>query len=128
MEDVCYERRASLRPFEVYSTGYGQPRNYTRERRHDHDADRSRRSDVDPREVGPLAIEVGLLRIALLTRAAGLGRLTMGDVARVVDGQRLQSRTFDLMAAAASRVLEERRRGRDQDGVPMPTTEQPTTA
>jgi hypothetical protein len=48
----------------------------------------------------PLAVEAGLKRIAFVTAAAGLGKLTVEEVAGLVDGNGLQSHTFDSMAAA----------------------------
>lgn len=48
----------------------------------------------------PLALEAGLKRLAFVTAATGLGKLTIGDVALLIDGQSVQSRTFDSMTAA----------------------------
>jgi hypothetical protein len=54
----------------------------------------------------PLAIEAGLKRIAFVTAATGLGKLTVEDVAELVNDHGLQSRTFDSMAAARKWVSE----------------------
>jgi hypothetical protein len=48
----------------------------------------------------PLAIAAGLKRIAVVTAAQGLGKLTVEDVVGLVDDQGLQSRTFATMAEA----------------------------
>jgi hypothetical protein len=42
----------------------------------------------------PLAISAGLKRIAVITAAVGLGKLTVEDVVGLVDDRGLQSRTF----------------------------------
>lgn len=54
----------------------------------------------------PLAIEAGLKRIAFVTAASGLGKLTIEDVSGLVNDDGLQSRTFSSMAAARQWVLE----------------------
>lgn len=54
----------------------------------------------------PLAIRAGLRRIAFVTAATGLGKLTIEDVSVLVDEHGLQSRTFDSMAAARQWVAE----------------------
>ena len=54
----------------------------------------------------PLAVEAGLKRIAFVTAATGLGKLTVEDLVPMVSGDRLQSRTFDSMAAARKWVSE----------------------
>jgi hypothetical protein len=51
-------------------------------------------------------IDAGLKRIAFVTAAAGLGRLTIEDVYGLVNDDGLQSRTFDSMTAARSWVSE----------------------
>ena len=56
----------------------------------------------------PLAIDAGLKRIAFVTAAAGLGKATIEDVARLVNDDGLQSRTFASMAAARQWVAEAR--------------------
>lgn len=56
----------------------------------------------------PMAIEAGLKRIAFVTAAAGLGKLTIEDVSGLVNEDGLQSRTFDSMAAARQWVAEAR--------------------
>ena len=49
----------------------------------------------------PLAIQAGLKRLAFVTAPTGLGRLTIEDVAGLVDDHDgLYSRTFDSVAAA----------------------------
>jgi hypothetical protein len=48
----------------------------------------------------PLAIDAGLKRIAFVTATSGLGKLNIEDVAGLLDAGRLQSGTFDSMAAA----------------------------
>ena len=48
----------------------------------------------------PLAVDAGLKRIAFVTASTGLGKLTIEDVAGLVDHDGLQSRTFDSMATA----------------------------
>jgi hypothetical protein len=52
----------------------------------------------------PLAIAAGLKRIAFVTAASGLGKLTVEDLVPMVDGHGLQSRTFDSMASARNWV------------------------
>jgi hypothetical protein len=52
----------------------------------------------------PLAVAAGLKRIAFVTAGTGLGKLTVEDVARVLDDDGLQSRIFDSMAAARNWV------------------------
>jgi hypothetical protein len=54
----------------------------------------------------PLAIRAGLRRIAFVTAATGLGKLTIEDVSVLVDQDGLQSRTFDSIAAARQWVAE----------------------
>ncbi len=54
----------------------------------------------------PLAIRAGLRRIAFVTAATGLGKLTIEDVSLLVDQDGLQSRTFDSIAAARQWVAE----------------------
>jgi hypothetical protein len=54
----------------------------------------------------PLAIAAGLKRIAFVTASTGLGKLTIEDVARLLDGKGLRSRIFDSMAAARKWVSE----------------------
>jgi hypothetical protein len=54
----------------------------------------------------PLAIDAGLKRIAFVTAPTGLGKLTIEDVSGLVNNDRLQSRTFDSMAAARQWVAE----------------------
>jgi hypothetical protein len=56
----------------------------------------------------PLAIGAGLKRLAFVTAATGLGKLTVEDVVGLVDEHGLQSRTFDSMAAARQWVSEGR--------------------
>jgi hypothetical protein len=56
----------------------------------------------------PLAIEAGLKRIAFVTAAAGLGKLTIEDVSGLVNDDGLQSRTFSSMGAARQWVSEVR--------------------
>ena len=56
----------------------------------------------------PLAIDAGLKRIAFVTAASGLGKLTVEDVSVLVNDDRLQSRTFSSMAAARQWVSEVR--------------------
>jgi hypothetical protein len=56
----------------------------------------------------PLAIEAGLKRIAFVTAPSGLGKLTIGDVALLIDGDRVQSRTFDSMTSARQWISEGR--------------------
>jgi len=48
----------------------------------------------------PMAIDAGLKRIAVVTAATGLGKLTVEDVVGLVDDLGLQSRNFESMAAA----------------------------
>ena len=55
-----------------------------------------------------LATGAGLKRLAFVTAATGLGKLTVEDVAGLVDEHGLQSRTFDSMAAARRWVSEGR--------------------
>lgn len=47
----------------------------------------------------PLAIKAGLKRIAVITAARGLGKLTVEDVVGLADDRGLQSRTFDSVEA-----------------------------
>lgn len=54
----------------------------------------------------PLAMAAGLNRIAFVTAATGLGKLTIEDVSGLLDENGLQSRTFDSMAAARQWVSE----------------------
>lgn len=54
----------------------------------------------------PQAVGAGLKRIAFVTAPTGLGKLTVEDVAGLIDGDRLQSGTFDSMAAARKWVSE----------------------
>jgi hypothetical protein len=54
----------------------------------------------------PLAQEAGLRRLAFVTAATGLGKLTVEDVSGLVDHEELQSRTFDSMTAARQWVSE----------------------
>jgi isopentenyl diphosphate isomerase/L-lactate dehydrogenase-like FMN-dependent dehydrogenase len=54
----------------------------------------------------PLAIQAGLKRIAFVTAATGLGKLTVEDVAGLVDDHGLRSHTFDSVAAARKWVSE----------------------
>src|ERR1700738_4861124 len=49
----------------------------------------------------PLAIKAGLKRIAVITAAHGLGKLTVEDVVGLVDDRGLQSRTFDSLEAGS---------------------------
>ena len=56
----------------------------------------------------PLAIAAGLKRIAFVTAPSGLGKLTIGDVALLIDGETVQSRTFDSMTAARHWISEGR--------------------
>jgi hypothetical protein len=48
----------------------------------------------------PQAVRAGLQRLAFVTAATGLGRVTVEEVAGLVDDHGLQSRTFDSMEAA----------------------------
>jgi hypothetical protein len=48
----------------------------------------------------PLAIAAGLKRIAFVTAAPGLGKLTVEDLVPTVNGRELQSRPFESMPAA----------------------------
>jgi hypothetical protein len=48
----------------------------------------------------PLALEAGLKRIAVVTAASGLGKLTVEDVVGLVDDDGLLSRSFDSLAPA----------------------------
>ncbi len=48
----------------------------------------------------PLAVAAGLKRIAFVTAAAGLGKLTVEDLVPMVNGHGLESRTFDSMPSA----------------------------
>lgn len=48
----------------------------------------------------PLAMAAGLKRLAFVTAATGLGKLTIEDVSGLVGENGLESRTFDSMAAA----------------------------
>jgi hypothetical protein len=52
----------------------------------------------------PLAIQAGLKRIAFVTAASGLGKLTTEDVARSYNCDQLQSQIFDSMEAAQAWV------------------------
>jgi hypothetical protein len=56
----------------------------------------------------PLAIDAGLKRIAFVTAATGLGKLTVEDVSGLVSHNGLQSRTFDSMTAARAWVAQAR--------------------
>ena len=47
----------------------------------------------------PMAINAGLKRIAVITAAVGLGKLTVEDVVGLVDDRGLQSRTFESIEA-----------------------------
>ncbi|HEV2028834.1 MAG TPA: hypothetical protein VGS16_09920 [Candidatus Dormibacteraeota bacterium] len=47
----------------------------------------------------PLAIKAGLKRIAVVTAASGLGKLTVEDVVGLADDRGLQSRTFGSLEA-----------------------------
>lgn len=59
----------------------------------------------------PLAIDAGLKRIAVVTAASGLGKLTVEDLRGLGDDVGLVSRNFDSVAAALKWVLG---RGHDQ--------------
>jgi hypothetical protein len=48
----------------------------------------------------PQAVRAGLQRLAFVTAASGLGKVTVEEVAASVDDHGLQSRTFDSMDAA----------------------------
>ncbi|MDQ6722442.1 MAG: hypothetical protein M3003_16845 [Candidatus Dormibacteraeota bacterium] len=54
----------------------------------------------------PLAIAAGLKRIAFVTAATGLGKLTVEDLVPMVDRHGLQSRIFESMSAARNWVSE----------------------
>lgn len=54
----------------------------------------------------PLAIEAGLKRIAVVTAAQGLGKLTVEDVVGLTDDQGLQSRIFSSVEAGWEWMLE----------------------
>ena len=54
----------------------------------------------------PLAIAGGLKRIAFVTAATGLGKMTVDDLVPMGNDQGLPSRTFDSMAAARAWVSE----------------------
>ncbi len=54
----------------------------------------------------PLAAEAGLKRLAFVVAATGLGKLTVEDVAGLVDKNGIQSRTFDSMGAARHWIAE----------------------
>jgi hypothetical protein len=54
----------------------------------------------------PLAVSAGLKRLAFVTAATGLGKLTVEDVSGLVNHGALQSRTFESMAAARQWVAE----------------------
>ena len=54
----------------------------------------------------PLATQAGLKKIAFVTASTGLGKLTIEDVAALVDDKGLRSRTFDSVAAARRWVAE----------------------
>lgn len=54
----------------------------------------------------PLAIQAGLKRLAFVTAPTGLGKLTIEDVAGLVDNHGLLSRTFDSVASARKWVSE----------------------
>lgn len=54
----------------------------------------------------PLAIQAGLKRLAFVTAGTGLGKLTIEDVAGLVDNHGLLSRTFDSVASARKWVSE----------------------
>lgn len=54
----------------------------------------------------PLAVGAGLKRLAFVTAATGLGKLTVEDLVPMVDGHGLRSRVFDSMAAAREWVSE----------------------
>lgn len=56
----------------------------------------------------PLALAAGLRRIAFVTAPAGLGRLTIQDVSRLVGEKGLQSRTFNSLAAARAWISQPR--------------------
>jgi hypothetical protein len=56
----------------------------------------------------PLATHAGLKRLAFVTSATGLGKLTVEDVSALVNVNGVQSRTFDSMAAARKWVAEPR--------------------
>lgn len=48
----------------------------------------------------PQAVRAGLQRLAFVTAAGGLGKVTVEEVVGLVDDHGLQSRTFDSMEAA----------------------------
>jgi hypothetical protein len=48
----------------------------------------------------PQAVRAGLQRLAFVTAATGLGKVTVEEVVGLVDDHGLQSRTFDSMEAA----------------------------
>jgi hypothetical protein len=54
----------------------------------------------------PLALQAGLKRLAFVTAASGLGRLTVKDVVDLVDHHGLESRTFTSLEAARRWVAE----------------------
>ena len=54
----------------------------------------------------PLALQAGLKRLAFVTADTGLGRLTIKDVADLVDHHGLESRTFSSVEAARRWVSE----------------------
>lgn len=54
----------------------------------------------------PLAMQAGLRRLAFVTAATGLGRLTIEDLVVMVDHHGLESRTFSSLPAARSWVVE----------------------
>ncbi len=54
----------------------------------------------------PLAVQAVLRRLAFVTAPTGLGKLTVEDVAGLIDDHGLQSPTFDSMAAARQWVSE----------------------
>ncbi|HEY4915215.1 MAG TPA: hypothetical protein VIJ91_15020 [Candidatus Dormibacteraeota bacterium] len=54
----------------------------------------------------PLARQAGLKRLAFVTAASGLGKLTIEDVSGLVNHAELQSRTFQSMSSARQWVSE----------------------
>lgn len=54
----------------------------------------------------PLARQAGLKRLAFVTAASGLGKLTIEDVSGLVNHNELQSRTFQSVSAARQWVSE----------------------
>jgi hypothetical protein len=48
----------------------------------------------------PQAVRAGLQRLAFVTAATGLGKVTVEEVVELIDDRGLESRTFDSMEAA----------------------------